>query len=161
MRTTFCALSLVSLFAVATSAVLATPCSEPTFTNSVNIPGPAQYQTGLTFADFNNDGHKDALFSNENNETISLRLGDGLGGYSGSTNMSGTGHPWGLAAADFNHDGNMDFVAAAPPYGVVHVRFGNGSGGDLSSGTPPLQPLAGARGNGRRADPRAIYRARL
>jgi len=117
------------------------PCSDtPAYSNTTNIPAPAQFQTGLTFADFNHDGHKDALFSNENNETISLRIGDGSGGFSGSTDMSGTGHPWGLAAADFDQDGNMDFVATSPPFGVVHVRFGDGAGGF----TPLTQyPVAG------------------
>ena len=102
----------IAALLIAVPTIFATPCSEPTFTNTVNIPGPAQYQTGLAFADFNNDGHKDALFSNENNETVSLRFGDGSGGFSGSIDMSGTGHPWGLAAADFDQDGNMDFAVA-------------------------------------------------
>jgi hypothetical protein len=127
---TFCltTFAIAALLTLAPS-ILATPCADVTFTNTVNIPGPAQYQTGLAFADFNNDGKKDAIFSNENNETISLRLGDGLGGFSGSTDISGTGHPWGLAAADFDHDGNMDFAATGNPFGYVHVRFGDGLGG--------------------------------
>jgi hypothetical protein len=99
------------------------------FTNTVNIPGPDLFQNGLTFADFNNDGKLDALFSNDHNATVSLSLGDGNGGFGPTTEFVVYDHPWGATSADFNGDGNMDFAVTSPPSGFIETRFGDGAGG--------------------------------
>jgi hypothetical protein len=80
----------IAALLITAPTMFATPCSEPVFTNSVNIQGPDQYQTGLAFADFNNDGYLDAIFPNDHNATVSLSLGDGSGGFSATTDFTST-----------------------------------------------------------------------
>ena len=44
--------------------------------------------------------------------TVSIRLGDGLGGFSGSTDVSVGSHPYSVAIGDFNGDGKQDLAVA-------------------------------------------------
>ena len=73
---------------------------------------------------------------------MSIRLGDGLGGFSGITNVSVGANPGNVAIGDFNYDGNQDFATANQSAGVS-IRLGNGSGGfsnaaDVSVGSSPF-----------------------
>ena len=44
--------------------------------------------------------------------TVSIRLGDGLGGFSGSTEVSVGSGPFSVAIGDFNGDGKQDLAVA-------------------------------------------------
>lgn len=67
----------------------------PSYTPGPHVPTPGTYQTGVALGDFNEDGNQDILFSNETTNNVSLRLGDGNGNFSGSTNFSAPDHPGG------------------------------------------------------------------
>ena len=45
-------------------------------------------------------------------DTVSIRLGDGLGGFSGSTEVSVGSDPYSVAIGDFNGDGKQDLAVA-------------------------------------------------
>ncbi len=85
----------------------------------------------LVIADVNNDGFPDIVTANVNDSTVTLLLGNGLGGFSpapGSPFTVGTG-PHSVATADFNGDGNADIVTANSGSNTVTIILGNGSGG--------------------------------
>lgn len=84
----------------------------------------------LAVGDFNNDGHQDLASLNDANQgSISIRLGDGAGGFTGSTIiplrvMSANS----IAVGDFNNDGNQDLVVLSF-FGVsALIRPGDGTG---------------------------------
>ncbi|MBL7974425.1 MAG: VCBS repeat-containing protein, partial [Candidatus Kapabacteria bacterium] len=61
--------------------------------------------------------------------TVSVRLGDGVGGFAGTTEVSVGTDPYHVAVGDVNGDGNQDFVVTNTTSNTVSVRLGNGSGG--------------------------------
>jgi hypothetical protein len=64
----------------------------------------------IVTADFNHDGRLDLATANYNDRNVSVRLGDGQGGF-GAANEFGTGPaPRSLVAADFNNDGHPDLA---------------------------------------------------
>ena len=85
----------------------------------------------IAAVDMNGDGHADLLTANADDNTISVLLGDGRGGFSpapGSPFPTGN-HPYALETGDFNGDGRMD---AAVPFmlgGRLGVMIGDGRGG--------------------------------
>jgi hypothetical protein len=86
----------------------------PSYTPGPHVPAPGTFQTGVALGDFNEDGNQDILFSNGTTNNVSLRLGDGNGNFSGSTNFSTPDNPWRIVTADFNNDGNLDYAVAEP-----------------------------------------------
>ncbi|MGD9563410.1 MAG: FG-GAP-like repeat-containing protein [Pyrinomonadaceae bacterium] len=107
------------------------PClGTPTFMRAPAVSFTEQYQAGLAFADFNEDGKQDIAFSTENpGAMVTVRLGDGAGGFTGNLELTDAPSPWGLKTADVNNDGNQDIVAANPRVSGVSVWLGNGTGG--------------------------------
>ena len=94
-------------------------------------------------SDVNLDGKPDLLIANASSSSVSVRLGDGLGGFSGTTNISVGTNPVGLAVADVNLDGRPDFLTANTTSSNVSVRLGDGAGGfsgstTVSVGTQPF-----------------------
>ena len=91
----------------------------------------------LRSADFNKDGHPDVVTTNLDDDTVTILLGDGKGGFQrapGSPFASGP-KPWQVAIDDLNRDGNADL--AIIPYArdvqdkqqlAVTVLLGNGKG---------------------------------
>ena len=61
--------------------------------------------------------------------TVSIRLGDGLGGFSGSTDVSVGSSPSSVAIGDFNGDGKQDLAVANYSSNTVSIRLGDGLGG--------------------------------
>ena len=68
--------------------------------------------------------------SNRDAGTVSILIGDGLGGFNAPTAYSvGRCYPGGMSAADFDADGNLDLaVAVACLPGSVAILLGNGRG---------------------------------
>lgn len=100
----------------------------------------------LAIGDFNSDGKQDFACANTGTApgTVSIRLGDGLGGFSGTTDVSVGANPVSIVIGDFNHDGNQDFASANGPDNTVSIRLGDGLGG--FSGTTEVSVDTGPRG---------------
>jgi gliding motility-associated-like protein len=95
---------------------------------------------GLVLADFNGDGNVDLAAANRLGNDVSIRLGDGLGGFSSpSTPEIAVGvQPTRLAIGDFNLDGNLDFAASNSVDNNVSIRLGDGAGGFTSPAIPEI-----------------------
>jgi hypothetical protein len=130
----------------------------PSFSPAVSFPVGPNPQAVAT-ADFNNDGRPDLVTANPLDTTISVLLGDGLGGFGGARQFDSCAIAAGydrasLAIADFNEDGNVDvavvnhvLTAEYDYYGALTVMPGNGDGTfgaptELSSAVQPLSVSA-------------------
>jgi FG-GAP-like repeat len=108
----------------------------------------------LRSADFNKDGLPDVVTTNLDDDTVTVLLSDGKGGFReapGSPDPAG-GKPWQVAIGDFNKDGNPDL--AIIPYerdlpsgqrAAVTVLLGDGKGNFRAVPGTPLS-LDGCHG---------------
>ena len=84
-----------------------------------------------------------------------MRLGDGVGGFSGTTGISVGSAPFSVTVADVNGDGHLDILTANSGNDTVSVRLGDGAGGfsgttDLAVGSEPRSAtVADVNGDGR------------
>lgn len=108
----------------------------------------------LRSADFNKDGVPDIVTTNLDDDTVTILLGDGKGGFrnaSGSPFPAGA-KPWQVAVDDVNGDGRLDLLMI--PYerdirdasqNAVTVLLGDGNGGFKPMPGAPLS-LRGCHG---------------
>lgn len=124
-------------------------------TTNVTVSYGTRY---IAVADVNGDRYLDFLTGTSvggSTSTVSVRLGDGLGNFSGTTDIAmpvGT-NLYGLVTADVNNDGNLDFLASNISSGsngpnAVTTHLGNGQGGfslasslPVSGGSPSGSPF--------------------
>ncbi|HZM89852.1 MAG TPA: FG-GAP-like repeat-containing protein [Blastocatellia bacterium] len=118
----------------------ALPCSGSSFTQPAGSP----FVTGNTpisvaVGDFNIDGKPDLAVANRGPRNVSIRLGDGMGGFLDATSSTvGTGSgPLSVAIGDFNLDGKPDLAITNNISNNVTIRLGDGMGGfpDATSST--------------------------
>ncbi len=112
------------------------------FTNALSSP----FATGLrphsiALGDCNRDGNLDIVIANEGDNTITLLLGNGSGGF---TQAVGSPYklnlqPGGIAIADFNRDGLVDVAVDNEVSNDISILLGNGSGGFAASVSGPFQ----------------------
>ena len=109
------------------------------FTNAPDVSFNG-FARSLAIGDFNNDGIQDIartsfFVSPEfefSNNIVSILLGNGTGGFSGTTTVGVARGPSQIAIGDFNNDGNQDFITANIQAGVS-IGLGNGLGGFTST----------------------------
>jgi type II secretory pathway component GspD/PulD (secretin) len=82
----------------------------------------------VAVADFNGDGKLDLAVVNQSDNSVSILLGDGKGGFSSPTNFPTAAGPVAIATGDFDRDGHLDLAIADSTAGVVSVLRGNGDG---------------------------------
>ncbi len=66
----------------------------------------------LAVADINGDGNLDLVVTNENDNIVSVLLGDGSGGFSAATPVTVGAEPRSIAVADLDGDGDLDLAVA-------------------------------------------------
>ncbi|MBI4863548.1 MAG: VCBS repeat-containing protein, partial [Candidatus Riflebacteria bacterium] len=95
----------------------------PTNPNSPSAPrfASGRLPQGIVAGDFNGDGHLDLAGANRGDDTITLLLGSGRGGFiSGGTLSTGRG-PQRIAAGDLNGDGIADLAVTNVLSGTVRL----------------------------------------
>src|SRR5262249_58341831 len=76
----------------------------------VRPAGTLLAQNTLALGDFNGDGRLDVATTDIGDNTVSVRLGDGTGGFGSRTTFAVGGAPTGLATGDLDGDGILDLV---------------------------------------------------
>lgn len=92
--------------------------------------GDRPHNHGLVFSDLNSDGHLDLTTSNQNDNSVSVLLGNGRGGFApaaGSPFAVGRA-PYPHAVGDVNGDGKLDIVTPNVGSNNVTVLLGDGRG---------------------------------
>jgi len=122
-------------------------CTTPTFTAPTNF-GVGTDPRSVAVGDFNLDGKPDLAVANFGSNNVSVRLGNGTGGFGALTNFGVGTNPWSVAMGDFNLDGKPDLAVANFGSNNVSVRLGNGAGGfgavaNFSMGTSPRSVAVG------------------
>jgi type II secretory pathway component GspD/PulD (secretin) len=89
--------------------------------------------SGIVAADFNGDNNLDFAVTNFDDNTVSIFLSDGSGGFTqapGSPLLLGGGAqgPVAIALADFNNDGKQDLAVVNRTTNNVSILLGNGDG---------------------------------
>ncbi|MGK2955984.1 MAG: FG-GAP-like repeat-containing protein [Solirubrobacterales bacterium] len=80
-------------------------------------------------ADFNGDGKQDLVSANFNSNNVSVRLGDGIGGFGAAATFATGNGPYWVTPGDYNGDGKKDIATANLNAGTVSILLGNGAGG--------------------------------
>jgi YVTN family beta-propeller protein len=94
----------------------------------------------VAIGDFNRDGIPDLAVTNSGNNTVSILLGDGSGGFtpaSGSPVAVGKS-PYSVAIGDFNGEGIADLAVTNETDNTVTILLGNGSGGFTNASESPV-----------------------
>lgn len=98
---------------------------------------------GIATGDVNEDGAVDVLTTNATANTVSVRLGNGQGGFRAPTtpDISVVPTPYLIGLSDFNRDGHLDFVTttfSGFTATSIPVRLGDGRGGFAPGAVPEL-----------------------
>ncbi len=111
------------------------------FTQAVASPitvgnGPWDAAVG----DFNGDGKVDLAVVNENDNTVSVLIGNGDGTFTAAPSgpIAVGVLPTAITVSDINHDGNLDLVVSNRNDGTVTILVGNGDGSFAASNGSPL-----------------------
>jgi hypothetical protein len=124
------------------------------------IPNDTTYATGssptsVAIGDLNGDGHPDLVTANLGDNTVSVFLGNGAGGFAARKDFATATGPYSLGLIDANGDGHLDVaVADQPPiFGTpnspVSVLLGDGAGelGPKTDVPVPMDPYSLAVGD--------------
>ena len=131
-----------------------------TFDEAISHPLGGAPHTAVAAADFNADGRRDAIVTDQSTGTVSTLLGNGDGTFQAARTFATGSSPLGVAVADFNADAWPDVAAANSGSNNVSILLndgvwatpktftgpgGNGSGGNWSNAnnwSPPGIPGA-------------------
>jgi hypothetical protein len=124
------------------SASLGTGTGNLSFLNPSN-PATGNHPSSLAVGDFNGDGNLDLAVTNQQDNTVTILLGNGDGTFTSAPVNPATGNgSASIAAGDFNGDGNLDLAVANQQDNTVTILLGNGNG------TFTAAPASPATGNG-------------
>jgi hypothetical protein len=101
--------------------------------------GTKPHNHGLALGDVNSDGNLDVTTSNQDDNSVSVLLGDGRGGFTpaaGSPFAVGRA-PYPHAIGDVNRDGNLDIVTPNVGSNNVTILLGDGRGGFTPAAKSP------------------------
>lgn len=118
-------------------------CSQGLFTSNTNtISTPGVQSTAI--GDFNADGNQDLVIINNSSNIVSVRLGNGSGGFTAAGIIPAGISPRALAIGDFNADGKQDLAIVNGSSNNVSIRLGDGAGGFSGINNFPVgsQPLS-------------------
>ncbi|MFT7450028.1 MAG: hypothetical protein ACI9VN_000740, partial [Patescibacteria group bacterium] len=103
----------------------------------------------LAIGDFNEDGNQDIATANRNSNNVSIRLGDGAGGFNGATQVPVGEEPYDMLVRDFDGDGHQDIITSNPASSNILVLHGDGLGGFSGGGAQSIGiiPYALTAGN--------------
>jgi len=93
--------------------------------------GDRPHNHGLVLSDLNSDGHLDITTSNQNDNSVSVLLGNGRGGFAPAAASPFTvgRAPYPHSVGDVNGDGKLDIVTPNVGSNNVTVLLGDGRGG--------------------------------
>ena len=126
------------------------PCPGANFAPFEGSPFAAPSATrAVETADFDRDGDLDlALPDNGDEGGVTIRFGDGQGGFSASSFVSAGSRSRDLAVEDFDLDGVLDLAVANSGSNSVTIHLGDGSGGfPITSTISGPEPLSVATGD--------------
>ncbi len=102
---------------------------------------PRPHTHAISAGDVNGDGNLDLLTTNANDNSVSILLGNGKGGFSPSANspLKAGRHPYDVVVLhDVNRDGKADIVTPNLRGNAVMVMLGDGKAGFISSTGSPF-----------------------
>lgn len=112
-----------------------------TFTAVQGSPFPVgNSPSSVAMGDFNGDGNADLAVANELDNTVSILLGNAVGGFTAATGspFAVQENPAAVAVSDLNLDGNQDLAIANLSTNNVTVLLGNGAGGFSAASSSPF-----------------------
>jgi uncharacterized repeat protein (TIGR01451 family) len=108
----------------------ASPCGNTSFTQPAGSPfATGNSPDSVALGDFNRDGHRDMAVANQTSHNVTIRLGDGAGGFPNTSTVGAGGGPVSIAVGDFNRDGKQDLAVVNFQNDNVTIRLGDGMGG--------------------------------
>jgi hypothetical protein len=122
-------------------------CNLPSY-SSPSVIGSALGPRSIAIGDFNHDQFQDMAVASEGLNDVSIRLGNGAGGFSSLTTIGVGMSPFSIAVGDFNKDGNQDLVTANAISNNVSILLGNGAGAfgavnNYNTGSKPYFVIVG------------------
>jgi len=107
------------------------------FTVGVSIAEAGLNPVSMVAADFNGDGKSDLAIANSGDNTVTILLGAGNGGFFNGA-IPATGEtPSGIVVGDFNGDGIPDLAVSNSGDNTVTILLGKGDGTFTTAATPP------------------------
>jgi hypothetical protein len=92
----------------------------------------------IPVADFNGDSKPDVATSNSMSNDVTVRLGDGNGGFGLGSNPAQLNGPTDLVSADFNGDSRPDLAVVNGNVGTARIFVGAGDGNFVNAATPSI-----------------------
>jgi hypothetical protein len=100
-----------------------------TFTAAPGSPiKTGNHPTSVVAATLSTEGQIDLIVANQQDNTVSIFMGNGDGTFAAPVNLTTGRAPTGLVVADFNNDGKLDLAVTNQTDNSLSVFLGNGDG---------------------------------